>query len=105
MYSWKVPCVGIAEDSEFDDCRSIRTIGKEVANNLREKQVDMVSSQITSGNTAYHIEVDGERIQLQAASDGPRQYVRTMDEDSSTDPLLDLPTIEEYKHEERFGGV
>jgi hypothetical protein len=105
MYSWKVVCVGVDEDSEYDDCRAIHTIGKEVAHNLREKRVDMVASQITNENAAYHIVVDGEKIPLKAAKSETGMYVRTFDEDRSDDPLLDLQTIEEFELDARFGDI
>lgn len=105
MYSWKVLCVGVDEDSAFDDCRAIHTIGKDVANNLREKKVDMVASQILSENAAYHIVVDGQEIPLKAGHSETGMYVRTLDEDSSDDPLLDLPTIQEFELNEKFENL
>jgi hypothetical protein len=105
MYSWKVRCVGIDEDSEYDDCRAIHTIGKEVAHNLKEKQVDMVASQIANENAGYHIEIDGEKVPLKAAKGEMGMYVRTLDEDSPDDPLLELPTIQEFQLEAKFGDL
>lgn len=102
MYSWRVVCVGTDEESEYDDCRGVHTIGKEVANNLREKQVDMVASQIANDNASYHIVVDGREIPLQAAKADSRMYVRTLDEDRSDDPLLDLPRVEDWKYEDKY---
>lgn len=105
MYSWKVVCVGYEEESAYDDCRAINIIGKEVAHNLREKRVDMVASQIASENAAYHLEVDGQEIPLKPAKHDSKMYVRTMDEDSVEDPLLDLPTITEYELDEKFSSL
>lgn len=102
MYSWTVRCVGLDDDAAHDDCRAITTLGVEVAHNLREKDADLVASNLLNDNAAYHLEVDGERVPLQGASDGSHMYVRTRDEDTSDDPLLDLPTIEEYRRAERF---
>lgn len=105
MYSWPVVCIGVDEESEYDDCRAIHTIGKEVAHNLREKQVDMIASQITNENAGYHLVVNGREIPLQAAKHDSKMYVRTMDEDSPEDPLLELPTIEEFELEEKFSAL
>lgn len=102
MHSWIVRCVGVDEDSAHDDCRAITRVGRVVAENLDEQSADVVSIQIDSDTTAYHIEVDGERVPLRSASDGPLQYVRTLAEDSPDDPLLDLPSIEQYERDERF---
>lgn len=105
MYSWEVVCLDADEESDYDDCRAVTIIGKEVANNLREKQVDMVASQIANDNSAYHIVVDGRKIPLQAAKADSRMYVRTLDEDSPDDPLLDLPAVEEWKYDDKYRGL
>lgn len=105
MYSWEVLCVGYDDTSEFDDCRSIDRIGLNVAENLREKNVDQVAYQLTNDQVAYHIVVDGRNVPLQGVLDGMLRYVRTFDENRADDPLLDLPTIAEFKQSERLSHV
>lgn len=105
MYSWPVRCIEVDEESEYDDCRAIQTIGKEVAHNLREKRVDMVASMIANETAAYHIERDGRQIPLKSAKADGKMYVRTMDEDSPDDPLLELPSIQEYELDEKFSEL
>lgn len=101
-YSWEVLCVDVDEDSEYDDCRAVDEIGFRVAAGLRRKTMDTAAVMVESGNTDYHVTVDGERVPLQPVVDEPPRYLRTLDEDSSTDPLLDLPTCAEYEMEQRL---
>jgi len=105
MHSWEVLCVGYDETSEYDDCRGINKIGLNVAENLREKKVDQVAYQLRNDQTNFHIVVDGREVPLNGIIDGMERYVRTFDEDRTDDPLLDLPTIEEYKQSERRSQI
>lgn len=97
MYSWEILCLEYDVSSEYDDCRQITKIGKNVAENLRVKNVDQVAFQLVNENAGYHIRVDGREVPVSGVIDGMDRYIRTYDEDRTDDPLLSLPTIEEYE--------
>jgi hypothetical protein len=101
MHSWEVVCVEIADDSEFNDCRAIDEIGY-LAPTLRRKPASVIGAQIKQGHKNLHITVDGREVQLQPAKDDDVHfYVRTLDEDSSDDPLLDQQSCDKYELEDR----
>lgn len=102
MYSWEILAIGLDEDSEYEDCRRVDKVGYRVAGSLKESQVDEVASKINSGLSAYHTNVAGSRWEVEAVTDGPTMYVRTLPEDSPDDPLLELPSISEWKAKRRF---
>ena len=99
-HSWEVIAIELHDETEFEDCRAISEIGYR-APVLRTRKVDSAASMIDSGLSRYHIDLDGRQVQLKAAKD-EYLYVRTLDEDSSDDPLLSLPTVTEYITEEKF---
>lgn len=99
-HSWEVVCIEWEEEPDFDDCRGLDKIGY-MAASLQTKRVDSVGSMIDSGISNYHLDLDGVRIPLKAATDNG-YYVRTEDQDTPDDPLLNLPTFQEYKMEEKF---
>lgn len=101
-HSWEVICVGYGDEPEYEDCRAIEEIGYK-APTLRRKKVDAAGTMIESGLSNFHIDQDGRKIPLQRAKD-KYVYVRTLDEDSADDPLLDLPTIQQYKLEKNLKG-
>lgn len=102
MHSWEILAIELDEDSEHDDCRALHKVGYHVAGSLKESRVDEVASKIDTGISAYHANLADRRRELEAVTDGPMMYVRTLPEDSPTDPLLDLPTIAEWKRERQF---
>ena len=102
-FSWEVVAVGLDDDAEHDDCRQITDIAY-LAPSLTTAKIDVIASKINSGYTPYHLETPGGRVELQVAKD-QRNYVRTAAEDTPDDPLLALPTIEEYKESQRFANV
>jgi len=93
-------------DSPYNDCRQIDEIGFVVANNLETKTADTAACMVIQGQSAYHVVVDGERFDLHPAGESPNRYLRTLDEDSPDDPLLRIPSIQEYEREQmvRFNG-
>lgn len=105
MHSWEVVCIEVDEDSEFDDCRAISTIGYR-APSLKKKSADVVGARIHQGHSDFHVVVDGEQVQLQAASDPDVNfYARTLDEDSPSDPLLELENCTDHELNERLEGI
>lgn len=101
-HSWEVVCVEREDDPEFEDCRSVAELGYLVANRVRTAAVDVPYYQLRNDNAAYHVVVDGEERPLEPAMEGTRKYVRALPEDSADDPLLDLPTTDEYETEQRY---
>lgn len=105
MYSWEVVCIDIDEDREFDDCRAIEEIGF-LAPSLKRTGTNTAGAQITQGHKQFHIVLDGERIPLQHAKDPDiHHYVRTLDEDSPADPLLQLDGCSKYELENHIESV
>lgn len=105
MHSWEIVCVDVDTDREYADCRAITRLGY-LAPTLREKPSDVVGAQIHQGHREFHVEVDGERVPLQADRDPEVNfYVRTLDDDAPDDPLLELPSCQTYALEDRLEGV
>lgn len=102
MHSWEVLCIGIDDDSEYEDTRQINEIGIKVAENLQVHSVGKIAIQLNSNNTAYHMKQGDEKIPLQGSVDGAKQYIHTLPEFRDDDPLLTLPTITEYQKADRF---
>lgn len=96
MTSYRVECIVRDEDSEYDDCRSIAELGFEgMSKDIVKKAPETVYNIIEKPRTDVYIVVDGSKVVLQQVEDGDRKYVRTEDEDTDDDPLLDLPPCEE----------
>ena len=105
MHSWEVACIEVEDERDVEDCRAIREVGY-YAPSLSRKSADVVGAQIHQGHAAYHVVVEGERVPLQAGTDPDGTfYVRTLDEDSPEDPLLELRTCRDLEREERNPDV
>jgi hypothetical protein len=102
MHSWEVVCIEVDDDSSFSDCRAISQIGYK-APSLKKKDSNNVSGRIRQGHSDYHILVDGRRVPLESAKDPDvHLYVRTMDEDTTDDPLLQLESCSSLELSKRF---
>lgn len=101
MHSWEVVCVDQESEGEVGSCRAITTIGYLVANSVRKLDPHTAALRIDSGNLAFHIYHNDDRLTLQKAGEGTSAYVRTMDTDSPNDPLLSLPSINEFEAEQK----
>jgi hypothetical protein len=105
MYSWEVVCVELGSNRDYDDCRAIETIGF-LGPSLKKTSTNTAGAQIKQGHKQFHIEVDGEKIPLQNGKDPEiHQYVKTLDEDSSEDPLLDLQRCGKYELDNHIENV
>lgn len=105
MHSWEVVCVELDPDREYNDCRSIETIGF-LAPSLKKSSTNTAGGQINQGHKQFHIKIDGERLPLQSAKDPDiHQYVRALDEDSADDPLLELPRCGKYELKNHIENV
>ncbi len=105
MHSWEIVCITVDTDSEFTDCRAIEELGY-LAPTLKRKSADVVGAQIHQGHREFHVDADGERLQLQADHDpAVNFYVRTRDEDSNDDPLLALRSCTEYELDDKLEDV
>lgn len=108
----RVVCVTVENGSNYDDCRQIGRVGYELRDGVYERDPEFIHRRIEDGEEFY-IEVDGDQIYLEAASDAEeeedeegeeaddgdedeeddedvRKYVRTADEDTPDDPLLSV---------------
>ena len=99
-HSWEVVCVETDPESPHDDCRQITDIGFN-APTLTTKPVDQVSSMIESGLSAWHIQTDDGQLPLRPIHTD-QMYVRTMDEDSPQDPLLEFIECTKFEQDERL---
>lgn len=106
MHSWEVVAIGLREDLAGDpvDCSAIREIGY-LAPTLRVKDVDTAGKMIVQGHSQWHVEVGGEAVPLVAVEGSKGHYCRTLEEDSTDDPLLRLPTIAEWEQGERMERI
>ena len=105
MHSWKVACVEVDDERDVEDCRAISEVGY-YAPSLSRKSADVVGAQIHQGHAAFHVVLDGERVPLQAGTDPDVNfYVRTLEEDSPEDPLLELRTCRGLERAERNRDV
>ncbi len=105
MHSWEVACIEVDEDRDVEDCRAITEVGY-YAPSLSRKSADVVGAQIRQGHAAFHVVLDGERVPLRAGTDPDVNfYVRTLDEDSPDDPLLDLRTCTDLEREEQYQDI
>lgn len=98
----RIVCIEINEDSEYDDCRQITHLGF-LAPSLTKRKMDRVWWSVNSSNVGgYFVWHDEQIHKLQAAEDGDYRYVRAADEDTPSDPLLNLPTCDEYERSDRY---
>jgi hypothetical protein len=105
MYSWEAVCIELDSDRGYDDCRAIETIGF-LAPSLKKSSTNTAGAQIKQGHKQFHIKIDGQKVSLQNAKDPElHQYVRTLDEDSPDDPLLDLPRCQKYELDNHIENV
>jgi hypothetical protein len=97
MHSWEVVCIAVDGESDYNDCRAITKIGHN-APTLKKQDTNHVAAKIHQGHSDYHIKPNGTHVPLQAVRDDELHlYVRTLDEDTADDPLLDLPTCNDYE--------
>lgn len=105
MHSWEVVCIELDPDRNYDDCRAIEKIGF-LAPTLKRSSTNTAGAQIKQGHKRFHIMMDGEKVPLQNHKDPDLlHYVRILDEDSSEDPLLDLPRCGKYELDNHIEGV
>lgn len=105
MHSWEVACIEVDEDRDVEDCRAITEVGY-YAPSLTMKSADVVGAQLHQGHAAYHVVIDGERVPLQAGKDPDAHfYVRTLEEDSPDDPLLELRTCTDLKLDMQYADI
>lgn len=105
MYSWEIVCIEVDEESKFDDCRAITELGYR-APSLKKVSANAIGAKIHQDHSMYHITVDGERVPLQAAKDPDVHfYTRTLDEDSTNDPLIEMVSCTRYEMDEHLKSV
>lgn len=101
MTSYRVKCITIDPDSSFDDCRAIAELGFEgMSKDVVTKSPETVHSIIDKPRTDVYIVVDGSKVVLKQVEHEDGKYVRTADEDTEDDPLLNLPACEELIEDE-----
>lgn len=90
MVRYQVICVSIDQGSQYDDCRCIEQIGFPAesggtATRTPEQVYDMIENQ---GDSAF-IEHGGSETDLEGATHGSTKYVRTEQNDTEEDNLLE----------------
>lgn len=105
MHAWEIVAVDLDEHSEFDDPRAVDRIGYEVAGSLKTGSVDAACLKMESDLSGYYVVRDGRRLETEPVVDGELQYIRTAAENTPDDPLLDLPSIEEWRSQERLSEL
>lgn len=103
---FEIVCITLEGSAEYEDPRAISRIGI-LAPTLTMKDIEVAwSIQDGKEDSSYvHVDVDGEAVApTPDRIDGVR-FLRVADEPSPDDPLLGLPTCEEYEREERLDEV
>lgn len=98
MHSWEVVCIERDSDRGAGP-RSITALGLSVAAGFRMRDVEVVHQQCMDEERDYHITVDGDTRPLVPDREDGIRYVHTTGAGDAGDPLLDLPTREEYTTE------
>lgn len=80
------------------DCSTIRELGY-LAPNLNVETADTIGKMIQRRNYWY-VTANGEQHSLVAAKADETHYCRTLDHDSPDDPLLSLPSIDEWQRDQ-----
>lgn len=107
---FEIGCVDLREESEFNDQRAIERIGI-LAPILKEKKLDVAWSmqrKKQEGDAEHHyvhLKVDGVVRYPVAKKHNNHKYLSMTGELSENDPLLDLPSIAEYKQQERLDNL
>lgn len=99
-----IACIELKEESEFDDPRSIATFGI-LAPTLKKKAADKVWA--IQQSRGHYVKLEGDEQSINPTPDtvdGVR-FIRVADEPSPDDPLMDLPTCEEYEMDSRFENL
>lgn len=98
-HGFEIVCVDLAEDAEYNDPRAISAVGYE-APSLTISPLDKVAAIQASdvGSRPFvHLLVNGDpEIPAVEEVDGKR-YLRVADEFTPDDPLMSLPTCDEYE--------
>ncbi len=96
MQIFEVVAIRLQEGvTEPADCSAIHELGY-LAPNLNVKTTDTIGKMIQRRNYWY-VTTNGEQRSLRTAHSGETHYCRTLDQDSPDDPLLALPTIDEWQ--------
>lgn len=107
MTEWEgfeIVCVERDEDAEFDDCRSIDTIGV-LAPSLKRHDHDVAWASLQKRPYWYHVDVNGEAVHPEPDTDGDRKFIRITDGRTEDDPLLQLPDCDEYELQHQFESL
>lgn len=104
---FELVCIEVDEESSCDDPRSIDSFGFE-APSLITKPAEVVAS-IQKNRKAdgpyVHLKVNGQVIIPEVASAEEGYYLRTMSEWNPDDPLMELPTCNEYRYSSKMESI
>lgn len=103
-HGFTIVCVDVDEDSEFDDQRAITRLGF-LAPKLKIEDIDKAWAIQQSRGNHVCIEIDGVPVNPVSDKEDNVKYLRTTEELSTDDPLLDLPSISVYRAEERLDQI
>lgn len=99
MQIFEVVAIRLQEGiTEPADCSAIHELGY-LAPNLNVETADTIGKMIQRRNYWY-VTDQGDQRPLVAAQSEETHYCRTLDHDSPDDPLLDLPSIDEWQRDQ-----
>ena len=92
MARYKVECVTIDYDSQYDDCRRIERLGfQATAGGLTTRTPTQVYEMVEDDDHTVFVEYHGDVSRVEGAVRDGRKYVRTEPTDSEDDVLMKKP--------------
>lgn len=101
---FELVCIEVDEDADFDDVRAITGVGY-LAPSLRRKSHEYAWWLVANHDPALFVRTDSGVARPTAETVEGRKVIQVADELSPDDPLLDLPTCDEYRSDQQLQHV
>lgn len=93
MSRYKVECVTLDYDSQYDDCRCIEEIGfRTESGGITTRTPRQVYEMITQNGDTVLVEYRGDFTEVNGATNRTKKYVRTESTDTEDDILVKKPS-------------
>lgn len=104
---FELTCIKVGDDSLYEDPRSIEAYGFE-APTLTIKPAGLVASiQNNRGDHGpyVHLKINGEVVIPESVHTDDGHYLRTLSDWDEDDPLMRLPTCEDYQYDDKMASI